>query len=250
MLHIFWPPPSTPHTVPWGRYLRLYPPLLFPVQLPSIFSDKPLVFFPFSHRGRLRNIKYNQYDVDCLRSINFQHWNGPKIKSRSAKIDFCVPCAMHFIDGVIFVKLSFSLSILLIWAYYTCLNQKDPKNDEQVQLFNLIGDMAYQKTNLVFSPFWALKRHFKQKNGSKFRKIKKITSIYFIYTCCDQIWTQHVFLKCLKVLFWKFQNVDPILAWKRRFKAQNGENTKFVFWYAMSPIKSNNSTCSSFFGSF
>ena len=64
----------------------------------------------------------------------------------------------------------------------------------------------------------------------------------------DQIWT-HVFLKYLEVLFWNFRNFEflPHFYQKKAFfKAQNRENTRFIFWYAMWPLKSNHSTCLSF----
>ena len=50
-------------------------------------------------------------------------------------------------------------------------------SDEQVEWFDLIGDIAYQKRNLVFSPFSALKKkpfsRRKWGQNSNFRKFQK-----------------------------------------------------------------------------
>ena len=70
------------------------------------------------------------------------------------------------------------LSILFIWAYSTCFDvKKAQKSNEQVEWFDLIGDMAYYKRNFVFSPFLALKTPFLARNGVKihnFENSKKV----------------------------------------------------------------------------
>ena len=90
------------------------------------------------------------------------------------------------------MKLPVSLSILLIWDCSIWFELESSKSNEQVQWFDLIGDMAYQNRNIVFSIFQALKAGlFGQKWGqnSKLRIIPKSTSIHFRNICCVQIWS-------------------------------------------------------------
>ena len=53
----------------------------------------------------------------------------------------------------------------------------------------MIGHMTFQKRNLVFSPFSALKNSFLEINEVKIQKIRKSTSIHFKNTCCGQTWS-------------------------------------------------------------
>ena len=48
-----------------------------------------------------------------------------------------------------------------------CFNEK--KSEEQLEWFDLIGYMAHQQRNLIFSPFFVLKNHLLlAKMGQKF----------------------------------------------------------------------------------
>ena len=90
------------------------------------------------------------------------------------------------------MKLPVSLSILLILDCSIWFELESSKSNEQVQWFDLIGEIAYQNRNIVFSIFQASKAGlFGQKLGqnSKLRIIPKSISIHFRNICCVQIWS-------------------------------------------------------------
>ena len=86
------------------------------------------------------------------------------------------------------------------------------------------------------------------------------------------LWTAHLRLKLAAMIFFHFWPIFIDRPWKRSifcakrlvtehfwphffqkrafFKAENDENTRLLFWYVMSPIKSNHSTCSLLFWVF
>ena len=92
--------------------------------------------------------------------------------------NLCISFSNHFIvEVIIIVKRIVNMCLLLVWAKCKCFRLRNSKRDEQVEWFELIGHMRYQKRLLVFSPFQAEKNaFFKQKWGriSQSRKFKKV----------------------------------------------------------------------------
>ena len=73
--------------------------------------------------------------------------------SRSAKKDFCIPCAKHFIVGVILMKLPV-VPVSFIWTYSTCFELKISKKVMR-KLSSLIWQVTWniKKKCCIFSFF-------------------------------------------------------------------------------------------------